>query len=153
MNVTNNQLAIQEYVGRLEKFCRAFFKKCEIQTNQYSTKFILQKIVEEYSERMDEVSHLVESLGDEPVDVQNLSQAFAGFEKKYLHDNEDLENLNFVEAKNLAIKTMEFVINQYRQLIEMVASPESGKIISEIIESKNRHLKSLKSEYEKVRYK
>ena len=153
MNAAQNQFEIQEYVSQLEKFCITFFKKCEVKTNQFSTKFILQRVVEEYRELMDDVSELVNTLGDEPVDPGSLKQAFANFENENLDENPDLENLNFVEAKNLAINTIEFVISQYRQLIEKGVSQESEKIISEIITVKNRHLKSLKSEYEKVRYK
>ena len=153
MTMNRKYIPVRQYVQRLEKFCIEFFKKCEEQTNQFSTRFILQKAISEYRQWMQDLSEKVNSLGEDPVYINDLDRMLDTFSRQNLDQNQDVDNLNFVEATNLAMVIMEFVITKYKELIGSEISERSRLIISEIIAEKQKHLCLLKSEYEKVRYK
>ena len=153
MNIPNDQSGIQHTVRQLEEVCVVLFNRYQAKTNQYSTKFVLQKAAEEYQVWKKEIFPLVERLGHEVVSDLDLDQLISQFEDAYPDEPWDSEYLNFVEAKEMMIHIMEFVIAQYNDLIESGVSPASEKILTEILDVKNKHLNLLKSEYEKVRYK
>jgi len=148
-----NEIPIDEFVRRLETFSLDIYKQCLHSTNQFSAKFILQRVIKDHMGHTEEISQISGELGDEKLDSRILHGITEDFRKKNIEADFDLQILNFVEANNLAIRLMEYVIDKYNQVLKGDISSASAENLKLILAKKNQRIDYLKSEYEKVRYK
>ena len=151
--VMSSEIAIHEFVERLEKFSLDIYKQCLMSTNQFSAKFILQKVIKDHAVHTEQVFQITGELSEDKVDSIILNGIKEDFTKKNIETDFDLQILNFVEANNLAVKLMEYVIEKYDQVLKYDMSSASKEKLNLILEKKNQRIEYLKSEYEKVRYK
>jgi hypothetical protein len=146
-------ITISAFVSRLEEFNIDFYKNCLLKTNQFSTKFILNQVIQEHQKYKKDIIPDIDGLGEEQVDSRFLENIIEDFKRDYVENQFELESLNFVEATELAVILIEYVIKKYEILLKYPLSPASKKSLDVIFQKKQNQLDMLKKEYEKRRYK
>ena len=147
------QISIGAFVRELEEFNIDFYKNCLLKTNQYSTKFILQQVIQDHQKYKKEIMPEIDGLGEEQIESRYLENISEDFKRKYVENQFELESLNFVEATELAVILIEFVIQKYELLLKYPLSSASKNSLDVIFQRKQNQLEMLKKEYEKRRYK
>ena len=143
----------QNQILGIEMQCVLFYKHCIRISNLFSTKFVLQKVIEIQKNHMNEI---VNSMGNDlsqiriPDVLADLTEAylFHGIEKSF-----SLESLNFVEANQLAIHLVDNYINYYSKIIESESQEHIKSVLTNLIELKQDFRQKLNQEYQRLRYK
>ena len=146
-------ISLNEFSRSIESRCIEFYKTCVLKTNQFSTKYILQKLIEQHKKHIKKLDLEFSFEGEEPLNSGHLENYTMQFSKAWQISAFDIENLNFVEATKLAISLINFQIDFYRQLTEEISGPEFQEIIEKIIVFKTDYIKELESEFERLSYK
>lgn len=153
MSKFEKQITISAFVRQLEEFNVDFYKNCLLKTNQFSTKFILQQVIQDHQKYKKDIIPDIEGFGEEQVESSYLENIFEDFRRNYVENQFELESLNFVEATELAVILIEYVIKKYEILLKYPLSSNSKKSLDVIFKKKQNQLEMLKKEYEKRRYK
>ena len=151
--MNKNFITVKTFVERVESFSIDFYKKCLLETNQFSTKYVLQNVIKEHSAHSQEVVSAAAAFRDEKVNGRHLQDIMQDFIGNHVDSEFELDNLNFVEATHLTIVLMEYVISIYQKLMAYELSKSSIETLNSIFTLKKEYLKSLTDEYEKLRYK
>ena len=146
-------IRIIEFINNVEKFSVEFYKKCLLETNQFSTKYVLQNVIKNQMEQSQKVVDLAKDVNDEQVRGNNLREMIQDFSNKYVKSEYELDNLNFVEATHLSIFLTEYVIGIYQKIITGDLSVKTSDTLNSIVRMKQEYLQNLNIEYEKLRYK
>lgn len=148
----DTDLSLKEFSQSIETTSIEFYKTCILKTRQFSTKYILQKLIEQHKKHMSELdAHLVDS-GSPTVKTSDLESYLSSFQKTGSIKIRDMENLNFVEATNLAIVLASFQLDFYRNLAEEMKGSPDLKDLDIILDLKSKYLDELKSELERLSY-
>ena len=153
MSKKDKPITISAFVRQLEEFNVDFYKNCLLKTNQFSTKFILQQVIKDHQKYKKDIIPDMDGLGDEQVESRYLENIIEDFTRNYVENQFELESLNFVEATELAVILIEYVIKKYEILLKYSLSSASKKSLDVIFQKKQNQLEMLKKEYEKRRYK
>ena len=153
MSKNEKLITISAFVRQLEEFNVDFYKNCLLKTNQFSTKFILQQVIQDHLKYKKDIIPDMDGLGDEQVESRYLENIIEDFRRNYVENRFELESLNFVEATELAVILIEYVIKKYEILLKYSLSSASKKSLDVIFQKKQNQLEMLKKEYEKRRYK
>jgi len=146
-------ISLSEISRSLETHIIEYYKVCLLKTNQFSTKYILQKLIEYHKTHTKDLkSNLVGDTGkyfqaDLP---DKYRQQFINSRKI---NSFDIENLNFVEATKLAIVLLNFQIEFYSQLAEDSDSESLRDRLEKIIELKNNYIRDLETEFDRLNYR
>jgi len=149
----DKSITISAFVRQLEEFNVDFYKNCLLKTNQFSTKFILQQVIQDHQKYKKDIVPDMDGLGDEQIESRYLENIIEDFRRNYVENQFELESLNFVEATELAVILIEYVIKKYEILLKYPLSSASKKSLDVIFQKKQNQLEMLKKEYEKRRYK
>jgi hypothetical protein len=153
MSKLDKLITISAFVRQLEEFNVDFYKNCLLKTNQFSTKFILQQVIQDHQKYKKDIIPDIDGLGEEQVESRYLENIIEDFRRNYVENKFELESLNFVEATELAVILIEYVIKKYEILLKYPLSSASKKSLDVIFQKKQNQLEMLKKEYEKRRYK
>jgi hypothetical protein len=153
MSKLDKLITISAFVRQLEEFNVDFYKNCLLKTNQFSTKFILQQVIQDHLKYKKDIIPDIDGLGEEQVESRYLENIIEDFRRNYVENKFELESLNFVEATELAVILIEYVIKKYEILLKYPLSSASKKSLDVIFQKKQNQLEMLKKEYEKRRYK
>jgi len=149
----SREIHLYEFIQKIEEQGLNFYKKLMLKTNQFSTKFILQKIFIEHQKHVKNLKICLESLrGEFVIDEQfadvALEQVFKNFEEEFIP-----ENLTFVEVTKLAGRLVENYVEIYEKLLSGNISSEWRNAIEQILEKKSMYLQQIHNEHERLRYK
>lgn len=148
------KITITNFVQNLETFAIDFFKSCLHKTNQYSTIYVLQRLIKENQKHQRTLQPVIKTLGIDQISLQYLVSLRDNFTKKRIESKFELDCLNFVEATNITIIVTEFLLSEYQKLIGNASiSSESKTALEQICQYKEKYLQLLRSENEKLRYK
>ena len=153
MSTLAKPVTISTFVRQLEDFNIDFYKNCLLKTNQFSTKFILQQVIRDHQQFRQEILTYINELGEEEVDSRYIDNINEDFSKNFVDGKFELESLNFVEATELAVILIEYVLEKYEIVKKVSLSKTSTKSLNDIIQKKQGQLKTIKKEYDKRRYK
>jgi hypothetical protein len=143
---------LSEYILDLEERGLQFYRDCMRMTNQFSTKYILERVLKRQRAHVknlkSEIRHLqdLELSIDPKIDVDD-------FLKNELPQEFDREQLNFVEATKLALRMSEYYHDLYNQLLQRFKQIEQQNLLKCVIEKKSEFTEQLNKEYERLRYK
>jgi hypothetical protein len=123
-----------------------FFTRCLQRTNQFSTKYILQKVLlfqKEYLAAIEQdLRHLDSAL---PGEFISLEDTFANSETLY-----DLDTLNFLEATKMAIRIAERQWAVYKKYRSRESDTALQEIFSRLIEQKKRYINTIKKKFDNL---
>jgi len=97
---------------------------------------------------------LVSSGIDSPVATYLISKKSEGIILVHLDGRpftDDRENMNFIEANQLAIRLNEYLIDIYKSIQLRTSSKPIREILIRIVSSKNIMIAKLKKEYKRLR--
>jgi rubrerythrin len=148
-----SETCLSEFIYKIEMQGLNFYKQLIHKTNQYSTKFILQKIFIEHQKHVENLKLCLDSLRDEVIVAEqfadvSLAQVFKIFEQEYKP-----KNLTFVEATKLAGRILENYVEIYEKLLNENISSDWRRAIEQILEKKSAYLQQIHNEHERLRYK
>ena len=110
-------------------------------------------MIRDHQQFRQEILEYINELGDEEIDSRYIDNINEDFSKKFVDGKFELEILNFVEATELAVILIEYVLEKYELVKKVSLSKASTKSLDDIILKKQRQLKIIKKEYDKRRYK
>jgi len=129
-----------------------FYKDCIHKTNQFSTKYILQKFLREHQDHIEKLKNELQDTAEKSLAKQFLKQLAKSDPPQELCKEYDLSTLTLVEATKLAIRLAENDIDFYGHLLEQKLKIVSRQALEKIISEKASFVKQLKSEYNKILY-
>ena len=152
-NKDDTNISFDRLVNKIEEMGIQYFRDCILKTNQYSTRYILQKVLQDHSAHVERIKSDISAyenlvISEKQVKLLFNRSAFDTFVDKY-----DVENLNFVEATELAIKLTEHFMDLYNKLASLPGEPEIQKASQFILSKKSIYLEILKKEYDRLSYK
>jgi hypothetical protein len=148
---------LSEHIIDLEDRGLQFYRDCMRITNQFSTKYILGKVLKRQQAHVkrlkSEIFHLRDNV-DLTIDINvDIDVDIDDFLKCKLPQEFDREHLNFVEATKLALRMSDYYLEMYRRLFQNSTDIEKQNLLKCVIEKKNEYTEQLKKEYERLRYK
>jgi hypothetical protein len=148
MSMQTNALKVSGFLNyELESI--KFLERCLQKTNQFSAKYILQKVLSDQKRHLsaidNDLRHLDTLLPEVLISISDLQ---SNLEIKF-----DLKTLNFVEATKLAIYINEQQLSVYGEYLmqKLNASVQEG--FDRLLKGKKARLRALHKEYERLRYK
>ena len=131
----------------LENASINFFNRCLRKTNQYSTKFILQKVIRIQKKYISELKFDFQQLDAAITDKFHASEdLYADLETLF-----DLCTLTFLEATKISLRIAERQCSVYDKLLSNETNTFSQELLLQIIDTKKRHIKALKEEFDHLR--
>ena len=144
--------SFSELVVRCEKSGLQFYRDCMRITNQFSTKYILEKVIQKQRKHVTRLLADIGNVYDSVAEAAALEKKLQIFLQKELVREFDRENLNFVEVTKLAIRMTSFYRDMYMHLKENESLKNLHPVIDHIIESKSMFINQLTSELERLSY-
>jgi hypothetical protein len=148
-----SEILIEDLLRKKEDLGLKFFRDCIQRTNQFSTKYILQKVLRVHQDHVEDLKLDLEHLSDDKVDSSLVSDIEKGLSLADLSGEFDLATLTFREATTLAIRFAENDIQFYEKLLEIDLDKFSIKAIERVLYKKSTYVMQLKSEYERLGHK
>ncbi len=151
--MVNRVISLYEVSRSIESHCIDFYKACVLKTNQFSTKYILQKMIEHHKKHLGIIKTNLSNEHEKifaPDLLENYQQHFSNSESI---NSFDIVNLNFVEVTKLAIGLINLQIDFYRQMAEDLEEVSTKKSIDNIIELKTNYIRNLETEFDRLSYK
>lgn len=130
-----------------------FYRDCIHKTNQFSTKYILQKFLREYQDHVEKLKKDIQLIAEKPLAEKFLAELDKSNTPQDLCKEFDLSTLTFFEATKLAIRLAENDIDFYGNFLDQKLNKASRQTLEKIISKKSAYVKQLKGEYEKLIYK
>ena len=145
--MNSNKIPLKEFISRLENNGNAILKDCIRQNTQFSTKFIMQRIIAQNENRLrilqqDKTIIAKPLLPEDWIVQQNWAQI-----RSELKSSFDLENLNFLEANQLAVRLNEYMIGIYQAIQLKSTNAAVKKVFSSIIRRISSTNTKLKKEH------
>jgi len=148
-----SEITVGELLRKKEELGLRFFKNCIQRTNQFSTKYVLQKVLRAHQDHVEELNQELQKLSEEMADDNLVSEIEKVVSAKDLSDEFDLATLTFREATRLAMRFAENDIIFYEKLLKKIPDSSSAKSIERVLYKKSTYVLKLKSEYERLRHK
>ena len=143
---------LSEFIYKIEEQGLNFYKQLMLKTNQYSTKFILQKVFVEHQKHMKNLQQDLADLGDEIINAAQFANVSFEENIKNYKEKYNPENLTFVEATKLAGCLVEKYIEIYENILNHKISSDWRKAIERMLENKRVYLQQLDNEHKRLRY-
>jgi hypothetical protein len=146
----SRKIALKEFIIRLENTGNEILKNCIKRNTQFSTKFIVQKILAQ-NEKQFKILSRDPNLTEKPLlPKQWITRQNWNAIQEELKKNFDLENLNFIEANHLAVRLNEYMIEIYRSIQVKTSSTAAKKVFKAMIAQKIQTNLKLKKEYRRL---
>ncbi len=129
----SRKIPLKEFISHLENNGNTILKNCIKKNTQFSTKFIINKIIAQNEKQlgiMQKDKTIIEkpSLPEQWVVQQDWDQIQAELKNDF-----DLENLNFIEANQLAMRLNEYKIRIYQSIQGKTSSTAVKKVLTAVI--------------------
>jgi hypothetical protein len=152
-NTKRNKVLIVDILKQKEELGLEFFRSCIRKTNQFSTKYILQKVLDERQTHvknlLDDIkANTTQNIDKEIISIVENENSLQDFCEEY-----DFSTLSFLEATQLAIRVTEKDIEFYKNISIRNLDETLRTVIEKILSKKSAFLKDLQNEYEKLKYK
>ena len=152
-DLETSEILVGDLLRRKEELGLKFYRDCIQRTNQFSTKYILQKVLRVHQDHVEDLKLELQNLSEDKVESSLVSGIEKGVSSTDLSKEFDLATLTFREATRLAIRFAENDIIFYENLLDNNLDNSSTKAIERILYKKSTYVMQLKSEYERLRYK
>ncbi len=148
-----SEILVEDLLRKKEELGLKFYRDCIQKTNQFSTKYVLQKVLRVHQDHVEDLKLDLKNLSEEMVDSNLVSELEKGVSSAELREEFDLATLTFMEATRLAIRFAENDIRFYENFLEKDLDNPSRKAIERILYKKSTYVMQMKSEYERLKYK
>jgi len=145
-----SEIQIGDLLRRKEELGLKFYQDCIQKTNQFSTKYILQKVLRVHQDHVEDLKLDLQNLTGDKVENNLVSDIERELSSINLSNEFDFSTLTFREATKLAIRFAENDILFYNKLLEKEFDSASVKVIQRILNKKSTYLMQLKSEYQRL---
>jgi len=148
--MTDKKIPIKEFIAATEHHAQTILKNFVEKNTQFSTKFIVHKFLSQNEKEL-KMIRADKSITEKPLvpeqwiaeqDWINIRQ---DFESKF-----DLENLNFIEATQLAVRMNEYLMNIYRAAELKTSSVPVKRALSKVRAKKSSANLKLKMDYTRL---
>ena len=144
--------SFSEFVSKWEKSGLKFYRNCMRITNQFSTKYILENVLQKQNAHVTKILSDIGTINEAAVESEYVDKKITEFIKKVLIDEFDRENLNFVEVNKLAIRMSSYYREMYIHLKENETQKNVRNAIEKIVANKTGFIEQLTSEFERLSY-
>ena len=150
--VEQSEILVRELLRNKEELGLKFYRDCIQKTNQFSTKYILQKVLRVHQDHVEDLKLDLHHLSEDKVDGRLVSEIEKEISQTNLALEFDLATLTFREATRLALRIAENDIKFYEKLLEKDLHKSSVKAIDRVLYIKSAYVMQLKSEYERLKH-
>jgi rubrerythrin len=150
--MSDTDLSLKEFSQSIESTSIEFYKTCILKCRQFSTKYILQKMMEHHKKHMSELEALLVDNGPPAIKASDLESYRSSFRRTGSVKTNDREHFNFVDATTLAITLASFQLDFYRNLEKELKGSPGSKDLDKILDLKIKYLDELKSELDRLSY-
>jgi len=148
----HSEILVGDLLLKKEELGLKFYRDCIQQTNQFSTKYVLQKVLRVHQDHVEDLKLELQNLSEEKIDSNLISDLEKGITSKDLSEEFELSTLTFREATRLAIRFAENDIRFYEKILEKDLDNPSKKAVERIIYKKSTYVMQLKNEYERLKH-
>jgi rubrerythrin len=127
-----------------------FYRDCIQKTNQFSTKYVLQKVLRVHQDHVEDLKLDIQNLSGDKLDSKLIAELDDSVSQAELCSKFDFATLTFREATKLAIKFAENDIQFYEGLLDRKLDNPSKRAIERILYKKSTYVMQLKNEYERL---
>ena len=152
-DLETSEILVGDLLRKKEELGLKFYRDCIQRTNQFSTKYVLQKVLRVHQDHVEDLKLELQNLSEDKVESSLVSGIEKGVSSTDLSKEFDFATLTFREATRLAIRFAENDIIFYENLLDNNLDNSSTKAIERILYKKSTYVMQLKSEYERLRYK
>jgi len=152
MELEQTEILVGDLLRKKEELGLKFYRECIQKTNQFSTKYILQKVLRVHQDHVEDLKLDLHHLSEDKVHARQVSEIENEVTQTDLTLEFDLATLTFREATRLAIRFAENEIKFYEKLLEIELSNSSKKAIDRVLYKKSTYVMQLKSEYERLKH-
>jgi rubrerythrin len=148
--VETSEILVGEILLKKEEQGLKFYRDCIQKTNQFSTKYVLQKVLRVHQDHVEDLKMEIQNLSADKIDTAMVSELDEAISNADIRNEFDFATLTFREATRLAIQLAENDIWFYENLLEKKLNNPSKKAIERILYKKSTHVMQLRSEYERL---
>lgn len=146
----NETVFVVSLVNHIEDMGVKCFKNCLLQTNQFSTRYVLTKVLRDYNDHVKQLKTEMNDFKNTVIYKRQIIDLMKRDIPATIINKYDLNNLNFVEANKIAIDLTEQYIHLYQSINAIETTAEVKALTELILAKKYVYLESLKSEYERL---
>jgi hypothetical protein len=146
-------MEISQILQKNEENGLHFYRDCINKTNQYSTKYILQRFIRDLQDQLAILREEFASISDESILNRDLLPAEYSDSLRKVGKSFNISTLTLLEAIRLAIQITEQNINNYRQLLDNDMNVKSRRALGRIVRKKTAYKEHLQTEYDRLRFK
>lgn len=146
-----SEILVGDFLLKKEESGLKFYRDCIQKTNQFSTKYVLQKVLRVHQDHVEDLKVDIKNLSGEKVDNNIVSALDKNTSIVDICSEFDFATLTFREATRLAIQLAENDIKFYENLLEKKLDRSSKKAIERILYKKSTYVMQLKNEYERLK--
>ena len=146
----SSEIMVGELLLKKEETGLKFYRDCIQKTNQFSTKYVLQKVLRVHQDHVEDLKLDIQNLSEDKLDTNVVSDLDDSISNADICKELDFATLTFREATRLAIQLAENDIQFYESLLEKNLENHSKKAIERILYKKSTYVMQLKSEYERL---
>ena len=146
------EILVGDLLRNKEELGLKFYRDCIQKTNQFSTKYVLQKVLRVHQDHVEDLKLDLNHLTEDKINGRLVSEIEKEISQTDLSLEFDLATLTFREATRLAIRFAENDIKFYEKLLEKDLNNSSIKAIDRVLYKKSTYVMQLKSEYERLKH-
>jgi hypothetical protein len=129
----SKKIPLKEFISRLENNGNAILKNCIRQNTQFSTQFIIQRIIAQNEDRLKTLQQ-DKSIIEKPLLPEDwIMQQNWDLIQSELKSRFDLDNLNFLEANQMAMRLNEYMIGIYQSIQLKISNTAVKKVLGAVI--------------------
>ena len=148
--IDTTEILVGKLLLKKEEDGLKFYRDCIHKTNQFSTKYVLQKVLRVHQDHVEDLKLDIKNLTSDKLDSGLISEIDKDVSRESLSTQFDFATLTFREATQLAIKLSENDIRFYEKLLDKDLDRSSKKAIERILYKKSTYVMQLKNEYERL---
>jgi hypothetical protein len=152
-NFQNVDMPMAVYLQKKEETGLNFFQECIAKTNQFSAKYVLEKMLEWHQEHINTLKIDIQLVRDNLAGIEDLAEIEHKFSIQDLCEEFDLSTLTFVEAIKLAIRIAEKDVAFYQRIVEGNLKSVSREALKRILSEKSNYITFLRTEHTRLSYK
>ena len=141
---------VGDLLCKKEELGLKFYRDCIQKTNQFSTKYVLEKVLRDHQKHVEDLKLDLQNLTDDKIESDLVTAIEKELPSRNFSDEFDFATLTFREATKLAIRFAENDIVFYENLLEKDLDESSKKTIQRVLYKKSTYMMQLKSEYERL---
>jgi hypothetical protein len=147
----SSEMLIGDLLLKKETEGLKFYRECIQKTNQFSTKYVLQKVLRVHQDHIEDLKVDIQNLTSDKLNKDLITEIDNSLSHEDVGNEFDFATLTFREATKLAIKFSENDIRFYEYLLTKDLEKPTKKAIERILYKKSTYVMQLKSEYERLK--